>query len=521
MQRVPHRVASRVACTAARPITVVASFSNDGARARCWFRWAASDANLDHVVRVTHRSVIISRKLARHSSHVATAACNEVSSTQSPTYNEGTSSTSAYFGRRGEPAELLHWFKANGGRCHDCLEVCDIGGGIGWGLCLADGGAGCSAGSVLTWTPPHLLFAADEPDEDAGIEPLIRGERFPAASKSLRDKLAAAAASAANVDGSGVFDMWVRAVRLPPGQPLLIADQVPNGLRDTPLFATALALRAALRAESAPRVAGARLDPMIWAQAALMSRAAVLPRDGSRLVLAPIADFANHAASFADANAELRYEDSGAVTLIARRAIAAGEEIRHCYAELSNEQLLFSYGTVLEGNPHGGPACHLPPPVPTSKARAAAWYRGLGAAGPSLRSHGTPGVDDPAEELLLAFCVLHLSEREAASLLNDAAPAGANPDGCRQASLRGLLQPGTRELWAATLFLDRWEACLWRPDCKEATLDEEAIGPVTRWQAEVLAAVVEARDSVVTRLPWLWRLRRFLRLHLAGVSPTA
>merc|ERR1712232_687207 len=152
-----------------------------------------------------------------------------------------------------------------------------------------------------------------------------------------------------------------------------------------------------------------------------MSRAAVLPRDGHRLLLAPIADFANHASTFDAANAELRAEGDGSVSLVALRDISPGEEIHHCYAELNNENLLFSYGMVLDSNPNEGFMCPLHPPTTAVKTallrqglmelRHAEGIRGSLSDAPVLGHRGNP------RELLFALQVQAMPEQMAASSL--------------------------------------------------------------------------------------------------------
>ena len=256
---------------------------------------------------------------------------------------------------RVRPLELLRWFKEQGCTCHDGVEIFEVP-GAGWGLRLGPSAVSCAVGARLTTTPKRLVFAADD-----SKPPLLSGERLPEASRQLRADLVASFLPTLLGRQHSAVGPWASAVEAPRSLPLLLVKE--NGdasdeVRRSSLYHGAVALRRALREEFSAvksslqdRCPDARLTDshlwaaMLWAQALLMSRAAVLPRDGHRLVLAPLADFANHAASFGSANAELLAEKDGSVSLVARKPIVAGEEITHCYAEMDNEQLLFCYGS--------------------------------------------------------------------------------------------------------------------------------------------------------------------------------
>ena len=98
----------------------------------------------------------------------------------------------------------------------------------------------------------------------------------------------------------------------------------------------------------------------VWAQSVIMSRGFKIPKGSDRLVLIPIVDIANHAATHKDANADVRNNLDGSISMVACRDIAPGEEIRICYGEYTNEQLLFCYGFVIPENPcQGLPASTL------------------------------------------------------------------------------------------------------------------------------------------------------------------
>ena len=65
-------------------------------------------------------------------------------------------------------------------------------------------------------------------------------------------------------------------------------------------------------------------------------------------------DIANHAPTYALANAEFSDNKDGSMSMIACRDIASDEEVCVCYGEHNNEQLLFCYGFVIPDNPCQG-----------------------------------------------------------------------------------------------------------------------------------------------------------------------
>lgn len=129
-------------------------------------------------------------------------------------------------------------------------------------------------------------------------------------------------------------------------------------------------------------------EALLWAQAVLMSRVFKLPKGGSQLVLAPFVDIANHACTHGEANAVVELQENGDVVLRASRPVCSGDEVRICYGEYANEQLIFSYGFVLRDNHIGGPVCPLQPP--STPHRAALLTLGLQTLRSDGRRHGAP-----------------------------------------------------------------------------------------------------------------------------------
>lgn len=236
----------------------------------------------------------------------------------------------------------MSWFEESGGKRHKAVELFEDS-ISGWGLRVS---ACCPAGTRLVTTPQRLLFESSQTGARA-----LPFDLLPAC-QSLRGQLQKASLS---------HSPWFQAVQLPAALPLLLADRlaqgeevIPRELRSASSLESGRALHAALQSLEFDS-----WDALLWSQAAMMSRAAVLPRGSQRLVLAPMCDFANHARSFHDATAELRAVNDD-VTLVALRNLAPGEEITHCYAEMGNEQLLFGYGMVLSDNPHSRTSCSWP-----------------------------------------------------------------------------------------------------------------------------------------------------------------
>ena len=129
-------------------------------------------------------------------------------------------------------------------------------------------------------------------------------------------------------------------------------------------------------------------------------------------------DIANHAPTYALANAEFSDNKDGSMSMIASRDITSEEEVCVCYGEHNNEQLLFCYGFVIPENPCQGMLCPLP--FPDTPARAELLHYTLAdlrrrhgrnpsaKAGPTLRrpSKAEPG----SSELLLALKIFDISE---------------------------------------------------------------------------------------------------------------
>ena len=157
-----------------------------------------------------------------------------------------------------------------------------------------------------------------------------------------------------------------------PGIPLQLAagsladgppESLTSGLKGTSLLRHTLSLRTKLLEAVGPELQSAD-DPQhlwelsVWAQSVIMSRAFKIPKGSDRLVLIPIVDIANHAATHKVANADVRNNADGSISMVAVRDIAQGEEVRICYGEYTNEQLLFCYGFVIPDNPcQGLPGC--------------------------------------------------------------------------------------------------------------------------------------------------------------------
>lgn len=95
------------------------------------------------------------------------------------------------------------------------------------------------------------------------------------------------------------------------------------------------------------------------ARAAVFSRAFSVRITGRSLTcLVPLVDLCNHAN---DANADWSFDSTqGRFLLRARRDIAAGVEIQHCYGRYSNSRLLLHYGFCLEDNPHQEALVRIP-----------------------------------------------------------------------------------------------------------------------------------------------------------------
>ena len=128
-------------------------------------------------------------------------------------------------------------------------------------------------------------------------------------------------------------------------------------------------------------------------------------------------DIANHAPTYAMANAEFCDNKDGSMTMIASRDIPSDEEVCVCYGEHNNEQLLFCYGFIIPDNPCQGLLCPLPFPDTPCRAELLhytladhrkEYHRNpLAKAGPTLRR---PSMEAASAELLLALKILDMSE---------------------------------------------------------------------------------------------------------------
>lgn len=128
-------------------------------------------------------------------------------------------------------------------------------------------------------------------------------------------------------------------------------------------------------------------------------------------------DIANHAPTYAMANAEFCDNNDGSMTMIASRDIPSDEEVCVCYGEHNNEQLLFCYGFIIPDNPCQGLLCPLPFPDTPCRAellhytladhRKENQRNPLAKAGPTLRR---PSTEAASAELLLALKISDMSE---------------------------------------------------------------------------------------------------------------
>ncbi|CAE7450401.1 set10 [Symbiodinium sp. CCMP2456] len=271
-------------------------------------------------------------------------------------------------------------------------------------------------------------WVARECHAPAGVHPLAPGEELPGASMLLRRRL---------VDAVAKPSPFVKAMQPPGSIPLQLAtgsladgppESLTAALRGTSLLRHTLSLRTKLLEAVGPELQQADdrqhlWELSVWAQSVIMSRAFKIPKGSDRLVLIPIVDIANHAATHKVANADVRNNADGSVSMVAVRDIAQGEEVRICYGEYTNEQLLFCYGFVIPDNPCQGLVCPLQ--FPDSPKRSELLHHCLAhrrqlvphtlpaKAGPLL--YGAPGTV-PCE-LLLALKVTNITETQAAELL--------------------------------------------------------------------------------------------------------
>eukprot|EP00439_Symbiodinium_sp_Y106_P024854 s2350_g3.t1 len=259
-----------------------------------------------------------------------------------------------------DPSHVLQWHRTRGGFVHESIQATQLP-GLGWALCAR---ADIGKDAVLVTTPAKLLWVARECHAPAGVHPLAPGEELPGASMLLRRRL---------VDAVAKPSPFVKAMQPPGSIPLQLAagsladgppESLTSALKGTSLLRHTLSLRTKLLEAVGPELQSAD-DPQhlwelsVWAQSVIMSRAFKIPKGSDRLVLIPIVDIANHAATHKVANADVRNNADGSISMVAVRDIAQGEEVRICYGEYTNEQLLFCYGFVIPDNPCQGLVCPL------------------------------------------------------------------------------------------------------------------------------------------------------------------
>lgn len=335
---------------------------------------------------------------------------------------------------------------------HESIQATQLP-GLGWALCTR---ADIGKDAVLVTTPAKLLWVARECHAPAGVHPLAPGEELPGASMLLRRRL---------VDAVAKPSPFVKAMQPPGSIPLQLAtgsladgppESLTAALKGTSLLRHTHSLRTKLLEAVGPELQRADdrqhlWELSVWAQSVIMSRAFKIPKGSDRLVLIPIVDIANHAATHRLANADVRNNADGSVSMVAVRDIAKGEEVRICYGEYTNEQLLFCYGFVIPDNPCQGLVCPLQ--FPDSPKRSELLHHCLAhrrqlvphtlpaKAGPLLyRASGTVPC-----ELLLALKVANITETQAAELLE------------AKSWESSVLDPGPQELVQCLAFLEAWQ----------------------------------------------------------------
>lgn len=407
-----------------------------------------------------------------------------------------------------DPKKVLQWHQAGGGYVHDSVDATELP-GRGWALCLR---SSVTKGTVLVRTPKELLWVAHE-SEAKDAEPLAPGESLPKASAALRRRLVKALQSP---------DPFVESMHPPDSIPLrLVAGSVQSdppedatvALKGTSLLNHTLSLRSKLLKAVQPELELAKdmqaaWEACVWAQAVIMSRGFHVPKNSDRLLLIPIVDIANHAPTYALANAEFNDNKDGSMTMIASRDIASEEEVCVCYGEHNNEQLLFCYGFVIPDNPCQGLLCPLP--FPESPFRAELLHYTLAdlrkhhgrnpsaKAGPTLRR---PSDSEPAtSELLLALKIFGMSEEEAeAQLQADTAER-----------LRAL-EANCQEWIMALNFLEAWRAEI--PLRKPGSTVAEAAQAARQLQQEAEDLLEIATKEVAAQLPFPLKVRFFCLTH--------
>eukprot|EP00439_Symbiodinium_sp_Y106_P032057 s2350_g3.t2 len=368
-----------------------------------------------------------------------------------------------------DPSHVLQWHRTRGGFVHESIQATQLP-GLGWALCAR---ADIGKDAVLVTTPAKLLWVARECHAPAGVHPLAPGEELPGASMLLRRRL---------VDAVAKPSPFVKAMQPPGSIPLQLAagsladgppESLTSALKGTSLLRHTLSLRTKLLEAVGPELQSAD-DPQhlwelsVWAQSVIMSRAFKIPKGSDRLVLIPIVDIANHAATHKVANADVRNNADGSISMVAVRDIAQGEEVRICYGEYTNEQLLFCYGFVIPDNPCQGLVCPLQ--FPDSPKRSELLHHCLAhrrqlvqhplpaKAGPLLyRANGTVSF-----ELLLALKVTNITEIQAEELLE------------AKSWESSVLDPRPQELVQCLAFLEAWQRELSGRDAAVQAEDFEA-----------------------------------------------
>jgi hypothetical protein len=114
------------------------------------------------------------------------------------------------------------------------------------------------------------------------------------------------------------------------------------------------ALRAAAGEGGSAALARLSWPGWLYAFSMVLSRALDLRANGdeSQLAIVPLIDMLNHTASATDSCAVRFERASQAFELVAAAPIGAGAELRICYGDKGNEELLACYGFALEANRH-------------------------------------------------------------------------------------------------------------------------------------------------------------------------
>eukprot|EP00933_Yihiella_yeosuensis_P040524 TRINITY_DN34854_c0_g1_i1.p1 TRINITY_DN34854_c0_g1~~TRINITY_DN34854_c0_g1_i1.p1 ORF type:complete len:455 (-),score=93.84 TRINITY_DN34854_c0_g1_i1:86-1450(-) len=445
--------------------------------------------------------------------------------------------------------------------------------GSGWGLRLrSSASSGCKVGERLLRTPRTLLWEAKE-SQRPGCQAMVPGEELPGASQILCERLADAWMVESQGGSSQISKLrpLIRSLRPPTSLPLLlvagsfddeeISKEAAASLSGTIVLPSTEALRAALKKEVGRELLRSRQTASkceslwkarLWAQSVVMSRAFKLPcpNGGERLVLAPMIDIANHSASRSEANAEIQDEKDGSISLMARQPFGPGEEIKICYGEYGNEQLLFCYGFIVADNPNSGPVCPIKTPdsgsratllnkclelyrqTPGSDAQSSRSSRSnrsssasKGQQGSTLkprlmsksRSEAAAGV---ADELLMAIRISAMSELEALDYLEKMELEPSNSQALSMNSRSIFPEPRPQDLVDGLELLASWKKELGSGRPKRV-VESDSLLPAKLLQAEVKGAVEAAVLDTSARLPAPLRLRWFFQdLKASAIAHT-